>query len=438
MSKTKSQTNAELKQKLDEALGELLRAADPISKTVISAYKHEFDYEENHKVISGAKFKVEVLERCAEYLGLNVLLPGGGKFYKNKSHIADHIILKIESYFENTCDECKQAYRHHVADEDKPKICCFLCLQGAHDCDQMNAKLDPLLAMVDSFPQGFVWVCRGCRLKNETRTCASLVAQAAPDAIRNDNIADGLEEDVVDDLQGSPNLRRERHPTGPTGPTPASQLDICPLYKKAQCPHGLTGKKLIDGATCTQAHPKRCIRYCRFGLSKRGGCTRGAECRYYHPVLCRNALVNKRCTRENCTFTHLKGTRRHQEDEKRRTQAGRDAGQEAPAAGRDSNTRVSTAQQGQPSQDPNTGQRVRFNIGGDAQQHQRQSTGAAPAQPATNLSCDASFLEDLISRIMDRKFNQMQRPTMMQPAMQTRLNPQAQAFTSAFPPLSMS
>ena len=32
----------------------------------------------------------------------------------------------------------------------------------------MNAKLDPLLAMVDSFPQGFVWVCRGCRLKNET------------------------------------------------------------------------------------------------------------------------------------------------------------------------------------------------------------------------------------------------------------------------------
>ena len=208
--------------------------------------------------------------------------------------------------------------------------------------------------------------------------------------------------------------------------------------KKAQCPHGLTGKKLIDGASCTQAHPKRCIRYCRFGLSKRGGCTRGAECRYYHPVLCRNALVNKRCTRENCTFTHLKGTRRHQEDEKRRTQAGRDAGQEAPAAGRDSNTRVSTAQQGQPSQDPNTGQRVRFNISGDAQHHQRQSTGAAPAQPATNLSCDASFLEDLISRIMDRKFNQMQRPTMMQPAMQTRLNPQAQAFTSAFPPLSMS
>ena len=58
------------KEKLDEALGELLRAADPVSKTVIRAYKHEVQYSENLSAISGSKFSTDVLERCAEFLDL--------------------------------------------------------------------------------------------------------------------------------------------------------------------------------------------------------------------------------------------------------------------------------------------------------------------------------------------------------------------------------
>ena len=30
-------------------------------------------------------------------------------------------------------------------------------------------------------------------------------------------------------------------------------------------------------------------------------------------MLCRNSLVNRRCTHENCSFTHLKGTKRYKD-----------------------------------------------------------------------------------------------------------------------------
>ena len=228
---------------LDLAIGELLRSAEPLVKTVLSAYRHQSDHGVNLAAISSSRFKTEALERCAEYLNLSTRTANGDKIYKNKSEIADKIILKIESYFENTCDECNQTYQHHITDEETPKISCLLCLQGAHDCDLMNRKLEPLLALADHFPKGMVWVCRGCREKNETRP--QMFTTNAPDnsskaesdtgTHKND---DEPKDDQKNDNDPSQSPRRDRTMTGRT-----YELDICPLYKKAQCPHGITGKK---------------------------------------------------------------------------------------------------------------------------------------------------------------------------------------------------
>ena len=35
------------------------------------------------------------------------------------------------------------------------------------------------------------------------------------------------------------------------------------------------------------------------------------NCDFYHPILCKFSQVNKVCTKENCTFTHLRGPRRY-------------------------------------------------------------------------------------------------------------------------------
>ena len=50
--------------------------------------------------------------------------------------------------------------------------------------------------------------------------------------------------------------RRERCPV----PT-----EICEEYKLLTCPHGLTGKRLIQGKPCTKFHTPRCINYMRHG-----------------------------------------------------------------------------------------------------------------------------------------------------------------------------
>jgi hypothetical protein len=61
--------------------------------------------------------------------------------------LADAIILKIESFFEQACDECEGKYQHSLDDASKPRIFCFLCMQGAHSCPQITAKLDALAAV---------------------------------------------------------------------------------------------------------------------------------------------------------------------------------------------------------------------------------------------------------------------------------------------------
>ena len=64
---------------------------------------------------------------------------------------------------------------------------------------------------------------------------------------------------------------------------------------------------------CEKNHPKKCRRYCRAGTNNKHGCKKGKDCEFFHPVLCKYSQVNRVCTNENCTFTHLQGTKRHAE-----------------------------------------------------------------------------------------------------------------------------
>ena len=72
----------------------------------------------------------------------------------------------------------------------------------------------------------------------------------------------------------------------------------------------LKGNKLHDGKKCHYEHPKYCIKYCRNGNQQKLGCNKGANCNFFHPVLCKNSVKSKVCTNIECKFIHLKGTRR--------------------------------------------------------------------------------------------------------------------------------
>ena len=114
-----------------------------------------------------------------------------------------------------------------------------------------------------------------------------------------------------------------------------------------------------------------------FGNNKKLGCTKGTECNFFHPVLCRNSLVNRRCVKDECTFTHLKGTKRHPESD------------DAP--------KEQTVSQGQ-----------------TPQSHSKRpptdsSTNTTPTQKAQEKN--SSFLESLIADLkasFDQKFQQIE------------------------------
>ena len=144
-----------------QAIGEILEATtDPTAKKVIADYCYSVTYAKNLKKISN--YTVASLEKCGTALCLKVRNDDDNKIYSNKKMLADRIILKIESHFTQTCDECEEEYRNKF-DAPTPMLLCYLCMQGCHDCDDLK---DKMASNNDKCLVGQIWVCRGCRLKN--------------------------------------------------------------------------------------------------------------------------------------------------------------------------------------------------------------------------------------------------------------------------------
>lgn len=84
---------------------------------------------------------------------------------------------------------------------------------------------------------------------------------------------------------------------------------VCEEYKHGSCVHGLKGTREIDGKVCDFKHPKKCLAYCKFGNDYYKGCNT-VNCKFFHPIICRNSMKSKVCIIDNCTYSHLVGTRR--------------------------------------------------------------------------------------------------------------------------------
>ena len=244
------------------------------------------------------------------------------QLYPYKDTLIDRIILKIESHFETTCDECEVKFRNKLSDQEEPLLSCYLCYQGSHNCDETKAKFEPIrqyLSDAEGKLNGINWLCCGCRKNNDLAlTPKSKKARNEPsesdpsESHREDNgeaeedQSDGEDDEEQEEVPEERSPRRNREII--------QNSDICPLYKKMQCPHGLTGKRLINEAPCNKAHPPRCLKYCRFANDNKLGCTKGKECRYYHPTLCRHSVKRRVCLVVDCKFTHLNGTKKYDPD----------------------------------------------------------------------------------------------------------------------------
>ena len=105
------------------AIGNLVNAADPLTKKVLSAYRHDVDYDKNLNTIR--TFNCGHLEAAASFFGAS---PGSytekTKQYQNRTTLADYIIIQLESHFPCDCEGCGESYAVKLG--ESPRVCFFL------------------------------------------------------------------------------------------------------------------------------------------------------------------------------------------------------------------------------------------------------------------------------------------------------------------------
>ena len=281
--------------------------------------------------------KKPVLVETLEYLGVT-----GTEEYRH-SALPHELLCRVQNFFPDTCGMCNEVYCIKL--EDRPIISCVRCGQGCHNAcvlKLMNKSYDELnesnqfgLDILNPFAAlGLFYVCPPCQEKvvpnkddlktrkrgpatNGTVTDQPNLAQdtTAPDGSQgiNPSVADpgtrtrristvSNASDSTDANTIGDDNRRE--------PGNNEQRPICKFYRQGRCKHGISGNK--DGP-CNFRHPKPCNKFLANGTNQRRGCTKGNQCTGFHPQMCHRSLKERICSRRDCKFMHIKGTKRHEE-----------------------------------------------------------------------------------------------------------------------------
>ena len=292
------------------AVGNLLMRSDALSKRVLTKFDPFAKQTVNLKSLNS--FNLDLLEPCAEFLGVELADADSNKLF-TKDALVNRIIFAIRALLPSQCSDCNQQYIVDLDPENPPLFTCHMCFQGSHDCDTVTNLHSALRTASLSLLAGHVWLCSSCLLSsspvkkrrsksrhNSTRDELQQGREISPPASDLETPAEtGTPAEVVDPSQDREIRGQSR-----------SRERVCSKYKSGKCPHGLRGNKVINGKTCELDHPKRCIKYCKFGSKHKHGCNKGNSCTYYHPTICKFSLQSRLCINEQCTFVHLKGTKR--------------------------------------------------------------------------------------------------------------------------------
>lgn len=105
-------------------------------------------------------------------------------------------------------------------------------------------------------------------------------------------------EDKNEDKQSG--SRGTIHPSSQEKGTKFNTENVCRFYKNGNCKF----KK-----DCRKEHPKFCQRFTKHGLKSHNinGCD--SQCGLLHPNACRESLRSRECSRDQCNFYHIKGTK---------------------------------------------------------------------------------------------------------------------------------
>ena len=296
-----------------------------------------------------------------------------------KPAIIRNLVCRIENLLPDTCFICESEYT--IAKDEVPLLTCALCGQGIHSpCllqllevppeqqdsfgpEEVQKKINPC-----NLP-GFFYICHCCEkdkipsdddgkkkthsdrndnvnhssTSGATHSIQRENGEAADDSDVNASEDVSLENEnstEIDDLihnersvlgqHGQTNQHRLQQHNASAGnlrinPRQNPQRDngvarhaaevdrqhVCAFYRKETCRFGISGKG------CSRSHPKPCRKFMQHGSRSPRGCSEGSNCTKFHPKICSSSLNRGECFKENCTFPHIKGTRRSNTPETR-------------------------------------------------------------------------------------------------------------------------
>lgn len=291
------------------ALGGILTKTSETSiKTVIGIFDKDKTVSQNIvqlKRSSGADLQQTISflkQTCTEYPVAQHVL----SCKNTNKEIYSRDIAKFLDFVKPTqCLACKDNYIPAAEQCTGTEPKCYLCQRPSHGPCYQDTDINPEV--------GVIFLCSECISVKVANELAENL-QKQPDAEnlqKQPDAATDSDSNQIDKDKSAPTEKPNEETTVNNGNkeeiTYNHQQD-CPQYLKRICPHGLTGRRLINGKPCPFKHRKLCTFYTQYGPS---GCRYKNNCRYLHPDICQNSLKLKMCLNRSCQELHIRGTQRH-------------------------------------------------------------------------------------------------------------------------------
>ena len=282
---------------------------------------------------------------------------------KTKNDLSRLILCRIQNLLPDDCGVCKN--RYSIKLEECPLLECAICGQGVHrECwsnllslgsNASNCTYDNNIVISEyvnplKLP-GIHYICAACeettipRDEGKQQTSNKPKAPVNDDQDASSNVTDVLQPPKVNLTENTstqlepanndtPHINqleegsRDNESTDETDnldPEPASNVEsdgrtlpnhkdatssseksaaICRYFRRGTCRHGLRGTE------CKFTHPQMCRKYLQHGTRQPTGCNLGKRCKFFHPLMCMDSLRKSECYNDDCTYHHVKGTRR--------------------------------------------------------------------------------------------------------------------------------
>ena len=267
------QYHTQFDEKNTEIVTALISETPEAVKPVLSSYNVNKVHDDYKKEIVQENTK-DVLLETAAFLKVKPKT-------KHISTIANSIVIGIQNFLHEFCENCKEYYA--VAYHETPALRCQNCGQGCHEVCYAICKHLP----------GIEWSCSSCNT-------SGIQVEPTKDDQKEDK-------EKVDDKQPEP--PGDQKYSNPEKISIVIQPDlpkegpVCKFFLNSRCKYG------VNGQNCKFRHLKVCRRFLNNGIHKKYGCNLGRNCQYHHPKMCHTSLFNRVCTRENCKFSHVNGTK---------------------------------------------------------------------------------------------------------------------------------